>query len=120
MANKLLYIISKAPYSKAEGQEALEAVMVAASFEQDVSVLFLHDGVFQIKSHQHTESNGEIKEFTKAFRALGDFGVDKLYCLESSLNARGIELDHLIVKTDLLSETATSQLINQQNRVFTF
>jgi len=120
MVKKILYIISYAPYSNAEGQEALEAIMIAASFEQDVSVLFLHDGVFQIKSHQLLESNGEIKEFTKAFRALEDYGVDKLYCLESSLLARGIALDQLIVKTNLLSDAEVGQLIKQQNRVFTF
>lgn len=118
---KLLYIITQAPYSNAVGQEALDAILVGASFEQQVSVLFMHDGVFQIKHQQQSnQTGGVLKQFTKTYRALADFGVEHLYVLESSLQARGLLLDELIVTPDVVNEADVSELLVQQHRVFTF
>ena len=125
-AQKLLYIISQAPYSNSVGQEAIDAILIGASFEQEISVLFLHDGVFQIKSHQQAKSlqyaddNYNLKQFSKTYRALPDFGVEKIYVLDSSLNARGLSQEELIVETVLLDNMAVNDLIKQQYRVFTF
>ena len=129
---KLLYIISQAPYSNSAGQEAIDAILIGASFEQEVSVLFLHDGVFQIKSHQQekspqqikshqrTDNNYNLKQFTKTYRALSDFGIENIYVLDNSLSARGLAQEELIVKTVLLDNMAVNNLIQQQYRVFTF
>lgn len=120
IANKLLYVISHGPYSNAAGQEALEAIMIGASFEQMVSVLFVHDGVFQIKHYQQKDQPTEVKEYTKTFQALSDFGVENFYCLESSLSARGLDTEQLIITTQIIDEASVNQLIQQQYRVFTF
>ena len=120
MTQRLLYIISHAPYSNSAGQEALEAIIIGASFEQDVSVLFLHDGVFQLKTSQYRNNHTDLKEYTKSYRALADYGVKKFYCLESSLTARGLAVDQLIVEAKIIDESAVAKLIGEQIRVFTF
>lgn len=118
---KLLYVITKAPYSNSAGQEALDAILIGASFEQQVSVLFIHDGVFQIKSKQQLAGKaGELKEFTKTYRALADFGVEECYVLQSSLDARGVLPCELIIEPQLVDEAMVSELIRSQYRVFTF
>lgn len=118
-AAKLLYVISSGPYSNAQGQEALDAILIGASFEQDVSVLFVHDGVFQIKSGQDN-THSEIKQFTKTFKALEDFGVDNCYVHDLSLLARGLSQTDLFIDSKLLNSAQLSDLISQQTRVFTF
>lgn len=117
MPHKLLYIITQSPYGSAAGQEALDAILIAASFEQEVSVLFLHDGVFQLKTEQQ---KGGLKQFTNAYRALSDFGVEHCYVLCSSLVARGVEVTELTIQPTVIDELAASTLISQQYRVFTF
>jgi len=62
-ANKILYVITAAPYSNAKGQEAIDAILVGASFDLPVSVLFIHDGVFQIKSRQNASDQRSIRRF---------------------------------------------------------
>lgn len=117
---KLLYVISQAPYSNSSGQEALEAILIGASFEQSVSVLFLHDGVFQLKSSRSIKSNLNLKVYTKTFKALSDFGVDECFVLANSLDARGLSISELMIEPTLLNEQQVSDLVAAQHRVFTF
>lgn len=125
-AEKVLYVIRSGPYSNAIGVEALDAIMIGASFELDVSVLFLSDGVFQLKKDQKTlvkDQNGEapsLKQFTKAYRALSDFGVDSLYIQDLSLATRGLSASDLMVPVTIIDSPSVAQLIAEQSRVFTF
>lgn len=116
---KILYVFTKAPYSTSNGQEGLDAVLMGAAFEQDISVLFIHDGVFQIKSGQDTSAS-EIKQFTKTFQALGDFDVDNLYVFDTSLAARGLSAEQLSCPVEVINSVEVAQLIKQQHKVFTF
>jgi tRNA 2-thiouridine synthesizing protein C len=45
---KFMYINRKAPYGTIYAWESLEVVLIGAAFEQDVSLAFLDDGVFQL------------------------------------------------------------------------
>lgn len=114
-----LYVFSYAPYSHAAGQEGLDAALLAASFDCAVSVLFLHDGVFQLLAGQSTRGT-PLKQYTKAFGALNDFEIEQVYVHDLSLQARGIEPAQLIAEVEVLSTEQISSLINAQQRVFTF
>ncbi|MDG1737906.1 MAG: sulfurtransferase complex subunit TusC [Paracoccaceae bacterium] len=91
---KFLYVNRKAPYGTIYALEALEVVLIGAAFEQDVSLAFLDDGVFQLTKGQNTNGIG-IKNFSPTFRALGDFEVTKLFVEKESLEERGLTADDL-------------------------
>ena len=86
---KFLYINRKASYGTIYAQESLEVVLIGAAFEQDVSLAFLDDGVFELVDGQDTTGIG-MKNFSKTYRALGDFEVRKLYVERESLEERGL------------------------------
>ena len=86
---KFLYINRKAPYGTIYALESLEVVLIGAAFEQEVSLAFLDDGVFQLIEGQDTAGVG-MKNFSKTYRALGDFEVRKLYVERESLAERGL------------------------------
>ena len=117
---KLLYVITQGPYSSAQGQEALDAILIGASFEQNISVLFLHDGVFQLKMSQNKDGKSDIKIFTKTYKALNDFGVDQIFVHDLSMLSRGLTSQDLMMKTQQLSSPEVAELFSQQTRVFTF
>jgi len=121
---KLLYVITQAPYSNSSGQEALDALLIGAAFEQDVSVLFLHNGVFQLKKQQDTRQTNSktanIKQFTKTFNVLDDFGVENIYVDQLSLLSRGLNDEQLILPVNVLGSEQVKELVAQQFRVFTF
>ena len=91
---KFLYVNRKAPYGTIYAQESLEVVLIGAAFDQDVSMAFLDDGVFQLTKGQDTKEIG-LKNFSATFRALGDYEVTKLYVEKESLEERGLTLDDL-------------------------
>ncbi|MEE9453240.1 MAG: sulfurtransferase complex subunit TusC [Paracoccaceae bacterium] len=91
---KFLYVNRRAPYGTIYAQEALEVVLIGAAFDQDVSMAFLDDGVFQLTKGQDTKGIG-LKNFSPTFRALGDYEVTKLYVERESLEERGLSLDDL-------------------------
>ncbi len=84
---KFLYVNRKAPYGTIYALESLEVVLIGAAFEQDVSLAFVGDGVYQLARGQDTKGL-EVKNFSPAFRALEDYDVNKLYVDEESLRAR--------------------------------
>ena len=115
----LLYVITNAPYSNAMGQEALDAILIGASFEQAVSVLFMHDGVFQLNANQDT-ADSEFKHYTKAYDALEDFGVEQIACHDLSLLARGLSQADLMRTTELVTSEQIQTMISESHKVFTF
>lgn len=84
-----LYVNRKAPYGTIYALESLEVVLIGAAFDQDVSLAFLDDGVFQLTKGQDTGAIG-VKNFSPTFRALGDYDVTKLYVERESLEERGL------------------------------
>ena len=94
VVKKFLYVNRKAPYGTIYAQESLEVVLIGAAFDQDVSLAFLDDGVFQLTKGQDTKEIG-LKNFSATYRALGDYEVTKLYVEKESLTERGLTLDDL-------------------------
>ena len=84
-----LYVNRKAPYGTIYALESLEVVLIGAAFDQDVSLAFLDDGVFQLTKGQDTGAIG-VKNFSPTFRALGDYDVTKLFVERESLEERGL------------------------------
>lgn len=95
---KFMYLNRKAPYGTVYALESLEVVLIAAAFEQDVSLAFIDDGVYQITKGQKTSVDDGIgmKNFSKAYHALGDYDINKMYVSQESLDERGLTQDDLM------------------------
>lgn len=86
---KFMYLNRKAPYGTVYALESLEVVLIAAAFEQEVSLTFMDDGVYQLIDNQNTDGMG-MKNFSSAYRALGDYDINKMYVSKESLDERGL------------------------------
>ena len=94
MAKKFMYMNTKAPYGTVYALESLEVVLIGAAFEQDVSLAFIGDGVYQLVKGQDTKGIG-MKNYSPTYAALGDYDVNKIYVEKESLEERGLSLDDL-------------------------
>ena len=92
---KFMYVNRRAPYGTIYAWESLEVVLIGAAFEQDVSLAFIDDGVYQIVKGQDTKELG-IKNFSPTYSALGDYDIKKIYVEKESLKARGLSVDDLL------------------------
>ncbi len=134
MATKnFMFVNRKAPYGTVYALESLEVVLIGAAFEQNVSLAFIGDGVYQIAKNQKTDGIG-MKNFSPTYKALGDYEVTKLYVEKESLEARGLTLDDLMDLTwedededyaekpsiILVSSTELAAVMDEQEVVLSF
>lgn len=119
---KFLYVNRKAPYGSIYALESLEVVLIGAAFEQDVSLAFIDDGVYQLKNNQKTSvSDGiGVKDFSKTYRALEGYDVEKLYVDKKSMEERGLTTDDLLVDVEVFDDTQMAELMEQQDVVLSF
>jgi tRNA 2-thiouridine synthesizing protein C len=119
IAKKFMFVNRSAPYGTVYALESLEVVLISAAFEQDVSLVFVEDGVWQLKKGQQTKGI-ETKNFSPTYRALEGYDVEKLYVEAESLAARGLTEDDLIVDVNVLSSAELGQLMDEQDVVLSF
>lgn len=119
ITKKFMYVNRRAPYGTIYALEGLEVVLIGAAFEQDVSMVFLDDGVFQLKKGQNTEESG-MKNFSPTYRALEMYDVEKLYIEEESMEQRGLTADDLIVPVEVLSTAELADLMEQQDVILDY
>lgn len=91
---KFCYLNRKAPYGTVYAWESLEVVLIGAAFDQDCSLVFADDGVYQLMKGSDTTGLG-IKNFSPTYSALGDYDIKKIYVEKESLEERGLSLDDL-------------------------
>lgn len=91
---QFLYLNRRAPYGTIYAWESLEVVLIGAAFDQDVSLAFVDDGVYQLTKGQDTAGVG-MKNFSPTYAALGDYEVKKIYVEKESLEERGLSLEDL-------------------------
>ncbi len=113
---KFMFVNRKAPYGTIYALESLEVVLISAAFDQDVSLAFLDDGVFQLKKGQQTKGI-ETKNFSPTYRALDGYDIEKLYVEKESMEARGLTEDDLLVDVTVLSREDMGKLMDEMNVV---
>jgi tRNA 2-thiouridine synthesizing protein C len=130
---KFMYMNRKSPYGTIYALESLEVVLIAAAFDQDVSLMFADDGVYQLMKGQDTDGIG-MKNFSPVYAALGDYDIKKIYIEKESLEERGLSLEDLQElkyededddwaekdSIHLLSRAELAKVIDEQDVVFSF
>ena len=116
---KFMLLNRRAPHGTVYALEALEVVLIAATFDQDVSLVFLDDGVFSLVKGQKT-AGLEMKNFSLMYRALDDYDVNKLYVERESMESRGLKANDLLVEVEVLDRKELSERMEQQDVLLSF
>ena len=119
VVKKFLYVNRKAPYGTIYALESLEVVLIGAAFEQDVSVAFVGDGVYQLTKGQDTKGL-EVKNFSPTFRALEDYDVTKLYVDKEALEVRGLTEADLVVPVEVVNAQRMAEIMEGQDVILSF
>ena len=116
---KIMYVNRKAPYGTIYALEALEVVLIGAAFEQDVMMIFMDDGVFQLKKEQDTKALG-VKNFSPTYRALEMYDVEKIYVEKESMEVRGLTVDDLIIPVEVKSNEEVTKMMADSDVLLNF
>jgi tRNA 2-thiouridine synthesizing protein C len=119
VVKKFMFVNRKAPHGTVYALEGLEVVLISAAFDQDVSMVFTDDGVYELIKGVNTKGI-EVKDFSKTYRALEGYDIEKLYVEKSSMDARGLTEDDLIVDVTVLDSAEMANLMAEQDVVISF
>lgn len=102
---KIFFVGRKAPYGSSAAADMIEAVLIAAAFDQQVHLAFLGDGVFQLVRGQTPQAIGH-KPFAQNLLDLGEYDIDHVWVERDSLAERGLGEQDLMIPATALDRDA--------------
>ena len=119
-AAKLMIVFRTAPYGSIYSFEGLENVVMMAAYEQDLTVMFIDDGVLALKKGMDSSAMG-IKDFSPTFKAMEPvYDVEKIYIDKASLESRGLTLDDLIIQPEVIEADQVEKMMTEQRNFMMF
>ncbi len=118
-SKRLLFVFSAGPFGNSLGAEGLDAVLAASVFDQDVTLVFQLDGIYQLMKEGNPTGIG-IKDHRKGFKALEMYGVDTVLVDALDMEARGITQDQLSITVQASTRDRIAEAIHQADAIFTF
>jgi tRNA 2-thiouridine synthesizing protein C len=118
-AEKLMIVFRTPPFGTIYAFEGLENVLIMGAYDQDISVLFVDDGVYAIKEGMNTEATG-IKNFSPTFRALEAYDIEKVYVDKGSMEERGLSVDDLVIDPEIIEASDVEKMMEEQKNFFIF
>ncbi len=119
ISKQIAVVCRQPPYGSSLAREALDAAMAAAAFDQQVSMIFLGDGVWQLCRRQQPEAIGQ-RSLEKQLATLPLYDVSHLYADVEALRQRGLDTADLSLPVTLLDSDAISVLLKRQDVVLSF
>jgi tRNA 2-thiouridine synthesizing protein C len=119
--NKNLLIVSRQPpYGSSLPREALDVALAAAVYDQNIGILFMDDGVFQLLNKQNPDTISQ-KNIASTLSALPLYGIENIYVHKQSLESRNLTIEELALdEIKILSTEDVAQLLDQQDHLLSF
>ncbi len=123
----ITFMNRKAPYGTIYALEVLETVLISAAFEQHANIVFVDDGVYQLKKgHDTKEIN--MKNFSPTFGIIEmekedadeDDDIDMVWRIiveKESMEARGLSKDDFKVDIEILSAAELADVLESSDIV---
>ena len=120
MQKKILVISRHAPYGNSTAREAIDAALAASVYDQDISMLFMDDGIFQLLKNQHSQFIDQ-KNIASTLPALSLYGIENIYAHQESLEQRAISTEELILDDiKILNDNDVKNLLGKQDHLLSF
>jgi tRNA 2-thiouridine synthesizing protein C len=86
---KILVQCRSAPYCSSRARDAVDVAMACAAFDQQVTLLYIGDGVLGLLANQQP-ANDLGRSLEKLLGALRDYGLEQVHVEQEALTERGI------------------------------
>jgi len=117
--NKVAILMRKAPYGSVYTAEGFRSVMGIGVFEMDAVLIFVEDGVYALVKDQNPEKL-DMQPLGEGFPMLPEFGVNEFYVHQPSLEERGLSVDDLVMKVQLIDNAGLAELLAEYGAVLSF
>ncbi|MCL1124444.1 sulfurtransferase complex subunit TusC [Shewanella surugensis] len=116
---KVTIIFRRGPHDNAAGREGLDLALLSASYEQEVSLVFTADGLFNLLSNQAPERIG-CKDYIATFKALPLYDIDSVFVCQDAMQALGLVPEDFIIPITLCAADVIQQQLQSADQVWVF
>lgn len=115
----ILILQRTAPYGSSTAREGLDFILTSAAYDQNLTILFLADGVFQLLDNQNSKGIA-LKNHAAALEVLPLYDVENLFVIDEDLTSRAITKDQIITDVQIISREQGRALIAQHSKIIGF
>lgn len=117
---KILFISRHAPYGSSLAKDALDAILATSAYNQDMAVLFMDDGVFQLLPSQQAERI-EQKSFSAQLQVFPLYEIERIYAHRESMEKRQITINDLSLgNIQVINNLEIIKLMAEQDHLLSF
>lgn len=117
--SRLTYLFRSSPHATSSGREGVDALLAASAYCEDISVIFIGDGVYQLLQGQQP---GEIlsKDYAPMLKLFDLYDIEQVYVCASSLEQRGLAQADLVIDVERLSDQTIQEKLHQAGKLLSF
>lgn len=113
----ITFIARSTPYGSGLAKACLDMVLSAAVFEQQINLVFMDDGVWQLQPNQAPQGI-DAKDLSAALSALPLYEVNNIFVESTSLSGRGLDPAALAIAAKPCSALQIAALIREADVVY--
>ncbi|GJM08979.1 MAG: protein TusC [Lysobacteraceae bacterium] len=107
-----LVLVDQLPMSGDDVRERVDLVIMALALDLPVQLLFVGDGVWQLKAGQSPDRVG-LHDSTAAWRSLDLYGLDQIWVDGEAMRARGLQADQLMLPASVVDAEGLRRLMTE-------
>lgn len=112
-------IITSPPHGSDAGSQALDTALACAAFDQNVTVIFQDNGVWQLLPQPVDSPLGD-KSLLAQFKLMELYGVTAVQVCTDSLQRAGIAAEQLALPAQVVSRRAIAAGLASQSQVWVY
>ncbi len=116
---KIGITLRHAPYGNNFAQEALDATLAMSLFGQEITLVFLGDGIFQLLKYQEASAIYQ-KTFSKQIAAFELYGLERIFVCAQSLAQRNISAGSLCIDVICVEPVEIKKILHEQDTLLSF
>ncbi|MBD1557353.1 sulfurtransferase complex subunit TusC [Vibrio sp. S9_S30] len=117
--SQLTFVFRSSPHGHNSGREGVDALLAASAYCEDITVLFIGDGVTQLLALQDT-SDILSKDYAPMFKLFDLYDIENVFVCKESLSERGLKNAELVIDVDQLSRKQITSKLKSAGKALTF
>jgi tRNA 2-thiouridine synthesizing protein C len=117
--NDITFVFQSSPHIVSAGREGVEAVLAASALCDEITVVFLGDGVAHLLEDQEPALILS-KHYAPMLKLFELYEIEHIFVCRDSLVLRGLDQATLVVDAQLLSPKSLRERLRQSQKILTF
>lgn len=116
---KITVLFTRSPHSTPHGREGLDFAMLSASFDQQVSLIFIDEGILNLLKDQQPMLTGN-RDYIATFKVLPLYDVEDIFVCQQDLALLQLNQQDLLIDVELINDHAIQQKLADTDEVLVF